>query len=150
MFIKKIIRYKYATSLFSKFLVIISIVLFFILIVTGMVYITYHENSIENLYNLSAERIGENIAKICAPHLAKYTYLFLEEDTIQFQSNEEGMLEILSVQIYDLEGKLVNRTFNEPEEVRLKVSEKFWLVKDIPCFYKALPNMNEELVGSVK
>lgn len=147
---RKIIKYKYATSLFSKFLIIISIVLFFILIVTGMIYITYHENSIKNLYNLSAERIGENIAKICSPHLAKYTYLFLDEDTIQFQNNDEEILEILSVQIYDLEGKLVNRTFNEPEEIKLKVPEKFWLIKDIPCFYKPLPNMEEERVGSVK
>ncbi|MBP7552367.1 MAG: response regulator, partial [Spirochaetes bacterium] len=147
---RKIIKYKYATSLFSKFLIIISIVLFFILIVTGMIYITYHENSIEKLYNLSAERVAENIAKICSPHLAKYTYLFLDEDTIQFQNNEEEILEILSVQIYDVDGKLVNRTFNEPEEIKLKVPEKFWLIKDIPCFYKPLPNMEEERVGSVK
>lgn len=150
MFMRKIIKYKYATSLFSKFLIIISIVLFFILIVTGMIYITYHENSIEKLYNLSAERVAENIAKICSPHLAKYTYLFLDEDTIQFQNNEEEILEILSVQIYDVDGKLVNRTFNEPEEIKLKVPEKFWLIKDIPCFYKPLPNMEEERVGSVK
>lgn len=150
MFMRKIIKYKYATSLFSKFLIIISIVLFFILIVTGMIYITYHENSIEKLYNLSAERVAENIAKICSPHLAKYTYLFLDEDTIQFQNNEEEILEILSVQIYDVDGKLANRTFNEPEEIKLKVPEKFWLIKDIPCFYKPLPNMEEERVGSVK
>ncbi len=138
---------KLKNNLFAKFILTISLLLISFFLITGTMLIQVVENSILDEVEKGADKLTRSIAMISAPHIANYTFMFLEQNTLQLQSGKDGQLDILSVQIFDANGYKLN--LSGIDTANIKAPRKFWLIKNAPCFIKDM-HMIEKRVGYVR
>ncbi len=138
---------KLKNNLFTKFTLTISLLLVSFFLITGTMLIQVVENSILDEVEKGSDKLTRSIAMISAPHIANYTFMFLEQNTLQLQSGKDGQLDILSVQIFDANGYKLN--LSGIDTANIKVPRKYWLIKNAPCFIKDM-HSNEKRVGYVR
>ncbi len=138
---------KLKNNLFTKFVITISILLISFFLITVTLLLQVVENSILDEVEKGAEKLTRSIAMISAPHISNYTFMFLEQNTIQLQNGEKDQLDILSVQIFDNNGYKLN--LSGIDTANIQTPRKYWLIKNAPCFIKDFHG-TEERVGYVR
>ncbi len=138
---------KLKNNLFAKFILTISLLLVSFFFIFGTILVQILENSILDEVEKGTDKLTKSIAMISAPYIANYTYMSLEQSTLQLQSEQDGQLDILSVQIFDANGFKLNLSGTDTNNI--KVPRKYWLIKNAPCFIKDIHG-NEKRVGYVR
>ncbi len=130
-------------SIFKKLTIAISFILILIFLIFGLIIINLQENSLIEEKRRSAEKMVSLFSRISAFHIEKYSYYVLDENTIHLQSNIDNEVDIFSVIVRDKNGKKLNPSGKNPENI--SAPKKYQLKIEKPCL-----SSSGEIIGKVE
>lgn len=128
--------------LFVKFTMIIAFCLVLIFFVIGSILIEFQDQGLLHEKEISTDMLVKQVADMNATAIKAFTFYVLDENAKNLQASSE----ILSVRIYNLDGKKLNPSGIEEDDIT--VPRKYWLQKSSPCVYVS-PTGERQKVGKV-